>query len=87
MQKEILELLGTSVTRRLKGWSLLDIEEPGDDKTGSLLIVFDGICPETPLPHVDLTVMLSTATDRGILARMGVGELSASSYIFFHGHK
>nr|TKW15746.1 hypothetical protein SEVIR_5G256700v2 [Setaria viridis] len=84
MQKELLELLGTSVTRRLKGWSLLDIEA-GDDKSGSLLIIFDGICPETPLPHVDLTVMLSTATDRGILARMGVRELSASSYIFFHG--
>lgn len=86
VKKCLLDVMGNSLQQKFQEWSLF-CNEPSGDTEESLLISFDGICSESLVPAVRLTVMLSTAQEREMLGRMGVEEPSASSFIHFHGCK
>ncbi|KAK3124178.1 hypothetical protein QOZ80_7BG0582960 [Eleusine coracana subsp. coracana] len=88
VKKGLLDLVGNSLPRKLQEWCIFYDEPSEGDTNGSLMIMFDGICDESslpPLPPVNFTVIMSVPQDQELLRRMGVGEISASSFIYFHG--
>ena len=86
VRRDLEEIIGNSVLTRQGPWSVLCTESSERRKNGSVLIVYDGICPFNLLDRrVDMVIILSAEKDRQALARIQAKELSASSCIHFKG--
>lgn len=88
VRSDLEEIIGNTVLTHQGPWSVLCNEARRDEKNGSVLIVYDGICPFNLLDRrVDMVIILSSEKDRQALGRIQAKELSASSWIHFKGGK